>query len=174
MASPCIAWLFGGVGVKKVGTCASPWFSKKGGYMRLSFLNQGEAHVPTFFTPTPLNNYAMQGEAMQPCLLRRNRRRTANALYLLLRPRRQRWNGGYVQTLLIVVHNSRTGIISSSTTNNPGGLYAALEFDILRDQEPCTVDRGCRIVSVEIVVLLSNLLLMCRAGVLQSPSITAV
>ena len=75
-------------------------------------------HVPTFFALTPLNNHAMQDEAMQPCLLRRLRRRTANVLYLLLRLRRQRWNGGYVQTLLIV-HNSRTGINSSSTTNNP-------------------------------------------------------
>ena len=37
---------------------------------------------------------------------------------------------------------------------------------MLGDQEPCTADRGCRIVSVEIVVLLSSLLLTCRAGVL--------
>ena len=52
MASPCIAWLFSGVGVKNVGTCASP--------------NQGEAHVPTLFTLAPLNKHSMQGEAMQP------------------------------------------------------------------------------------------------------------
>ena len=37
---------------------------------------------------------------------------------------------------------------------------------MLGDQEPCTADQGCRIVSVEIVVLLSSLLLTCRAGVL--------
>ena len=37
---------------------------------------------------------------------------------------------------------------------------------VLGDQEPCTADRGCRIVSVEIVVLLSSLLLTCRVGVL--------
>ena len=37
---------------------------------------------------------------------------------------------------------------------------------VLGDQEPCTADQGCRIVSVEIVVLLSSLLLTCRAGVL--------
>ena len=43
---------------------------------------------------------------------------------------------------------------------------------VIEDQEPCTADRGCRIVSAEIVVLLSNLLLTCRAGVLQSPSTT--
>ena len=45
---------------------------------------------------------------------------------------------------------------------------------MLVDQEPCTADRGCRIVSVEIVVLLSNLFLTCRAGVLQSPSTTVL
>ena len=37
---------------------------------------------------------------------------------------------------------------------------------LLGDQEPCTADQGCRIVSVGIVVLLSSLLLTCRAGVL--------
>ena len=44
---------------------------------------------------------------------------------------------------------------------------------VLGDQEPCTADRGCKIVSVEIVDLLSNLLSTCRAGVLQSPSTTS-
>ena len=160
MASPCIAWLFSGVGVKNVGTCASP--------------NQGEAHVPTLFTLAPLNKHSMQGEAMQPAPPSPASTSDVECPVPPLRLRRQRWNGGYVQTLLIIVHNSRTGINSSSTTNNPGGLYAALEFDMLGDQEPCTADRGCRIVSVEIVVLLSNLLLTCRAGVLQSPSITVV
>ena len=29
---------------------------------------------------------------------------------------------------------------------------------MLGDQEPCTADRGCRIVSVEVVVLLSTLI----------------
>ena len=53
------------------------------------------------------------------------------------------------------------------------GLWKPL-IVVLGDQEPCTADRGCRIVSVEIVVLLSSLLLTCRAGVLQSPSITVV
>ena len=37
---------------------------------------------------------------------------------------------------------------------------------VLGDQEPCTADQGCRIVSVEFVVLLSSLSLTCRVGVL--------
>ena len=68
--------------------------------------------------------------------------------------------------------------LRNHTSHRVGGLFGypvvGLIYGVLGDQEPSTANRGCRIVSVEIVVRLSNILLTCRAGVIQSPSITVV